>query len=341
MNKSKIEWTERTWNPVTGCSKISAGCQNCYAERMSKRLAGRAGYPADEPFRVTLHPDRLDQPLRWSKPSKIFVCSMSDLFHEDVPDEFITQVFAFMALAPQHTFLVLTKRPKRMSEYISASGRYDAIIEQLNKGDVWDLPLRTVKRLAINAPREDKWPLPNVWLGVTAENQEQAEKRIPILLQIPAAVRWVSVEPMLGAVELRKINLGPNGHGLSFTLDSLNRWAHGFDEKTGRHKVSRNDEFPGKLDWIVCGGESGPGARPMHPEWARSLRDQCQAAGVPYFFKQWGEWLPQKEWLEQEDSPDTERKWVRVDGRRMYRVGKKLAGRLLDGVEWSEFPKTL
>ena len=213
MGNTKIEWAEKVWNPVTGCSKISPGCENCYAERMAFRLRGRCGYPDGEPFRVTLRPQRLEEPMRWRKSSMVFVCSMGDLFHDDVPDDFIHRVFATIGQCPQHTFIILTKRPKRMKAFIEDYYAYESPT--------------------------------NVWLGVTTENQEMADRRIPILLQIPAVVRFVSVEPMLGPVDL----------------------ARGCE----------------KIDWVICGGETGPNARPMHPDWVRSLRDQCQSAGVPFF----------------------------------------------------------
>jgi len=222
---TKIEWATETWNPITGCTPISEGCKNCYAKRMAQRLAGRFGYPADDPFRVTLHPDKLDQPLRWKKPRRVFVCSMGDLFHEDVLEEWIDQVYEVIANTPQHTFQILTKRPERMARYI---------------------------RIMSAA-------LPNVWLGVTAENQEQADKRIPVLLQIPAAVRFVSVEPMLEAVVIGDL-LG----------DAYSSMHGGF--------------APG-IDWVICGAETGSGARPMELDWARDLRDQCVSAEVPFFFK--------------------------------------------------------
>jgi protein gp37 len=266
LANSKIEWTEKTWNPITGCTKISEGCKHCYAERMSKRLAGRCGYDKDEPFKVTYHPDKLDEPLRWRKPSKIFVCSMGDLFHEGVDDGFLCRIFDVMAVAEHHTFLILTKRPNRMREFFArcVHGNFQ-----------------------------------NIWLGVTAENQQRADERIPILLQIPAAKRFVSVEPMLGPIELRLVG------------------------------------GPGDLDWVICGGETGPGARPMHPDWVRSLRDQCVRAGTPFFFKSWGDWgfepYPQNGKAPYES--------VTIDSAIMFRCGKKKTGRLLDGEEWNEYPK--
>ncbi len=278
MAKTKIEWTEYSWNPVTGCTPVSEGCENCYARRMANRLKGRCGYPSDDPFRVTLHPERLNKPLSWQTPKRIFVNSMGDLFHEDVPIEFIAEVFNVMASAtpecgkkhkhepecwtgPSHTFLILTKRPERMRQIIEELPNYI--------GDRW--PGDTALSLAMEV---DGWPLKNVWLGVSVENQQRADERIPILLQIPAAVRFVSVEPMLGPVDLE-------------------RWLPIEWSEVGETWI---EAFPGKhcydtrLHWVICGGETGPGARPMHPDWVRSLRDQCQASGIPFFFKSWGQW---------------------------------------------------
>ncbi len=295
---TKIEWVRnkdglqgKTWNPVTGCTKVSEGCKNCYAERMAKRLAGRYGYPKDDPFKVTLHLDRLGQPLRWRKPTTIFVCSMSDLFHEDVPFEFVDEVLYAVKRCPQHTFLLLTKRPKRMYEYVERVELVD-------------------------------WPLDNAWLGVTAENQEMADKRIPILLQMPAAKRFVSVEPMLGPVDL------------SYFLPKTP-----FKDCKEELKPWYNAHGP---NWIIVGGETGPGARPMNPDWARGLRDQCQDANVPFFFKQWGEYSPWDAW-----DGDTAYMWSETkidshffsDDNWVARVGRKRSGRLLDGKEWSEMPE--
>jgi len=230
---TKIEWAEESWNPVTGCSRVSEGCANCYAERMAKRLAGRCGYPADDPFRVTFHEDKLPAPLHWKKPRVVFVCSMGDLFHEDVTYEELTMVWNVMLEADWHLFLVLTKRPERMREFIRV-------------------------------------PLPNVWLGVSAENQARADERIPVLLSIPAAKRFVSIEPMLGPVELGEYLY--SDYDVAAMDNQLLTPLEGF-----KHI---------KLDWVIVGGESGPGARPIHPDWARSVRDQCRDAGVPFFMKQ-------------------------------------------------------
>jgi len=246
-----IEWTQETWNPVTGCTPVSEGCEHCYAKRMANRLRGRFGYPADEPFRVTLHPDKLGDPLHWKKPRQIFVCSMGDLFHEDVPFEYIDQVLARAVLCPQHTFQVLTKRPERLLEYLD-SERYTA-------RKVFDVAEECAgEPIPGSFDCDHLWPLPNVWLGVTAENQRTADERIPLLLQCPAAVRFVSLEPLLGCIDDMEDYLTP-----------LCGWP----------------EDRAALDWVIVGAETGPGARPMDPLWARNIRDQGVRARVPFFFK--------------------------------------------------------
>jgi len=303
---TKISWTDETWNPVHGCTKLSAGCKNCYAERMSKRLAGRHGYPpAPDNFKVTLRPDRLEQPLKWRKPRRVFVCSMSDLFHDDVPFDFIRDIWNVMETMSGHTFQVLTKRPHRMLDFLTSDNG----------------------RAAVRGHME---PLPNIWLGVTAENQQTADERIPLLLQTPAAVRFVSCEPLLGAVNLQDF-LGYYREAETVTdFDG-----HSFYKRPGRG-LCHHDGI--KLDLVITGGESGPGARPMHPDWARGLRDQCQAAGVAYHFKQWGEWIPQDHW----DGSGLKYEphfWPGHIRFASYRVGNKRAGHLLDGVEWREMPE--
>lgn len=325
-DKTGIEWTDATWNPVTGCAKVSQGCKHCYAERewprMTKLVPAYAGRDFTD---VRTHSNRLDQPLRWKRPRHVFVNSMSDLFHEAVQDEFIDRVFAIMAMAKQHVFQVLTKRPVRMRDYLNHSGRRLAIdhaARQLGIAEAF-----TYRNL----------PLPNVWLGVSVEDHAAADERIPLLLDTPAAVRWISAEPLLGPVVL--------------------------PECTGDHRCKLNgidghSEHPlGGLDWVVVGGESGPKARPMSPRWVRNLRDQCAAAGVPFLFKQWGEWSPamvrpsetsgQFAFGDYEHAPDH---FVRTDrypraftsfGAHaiVERVGKKAAGRLLDGVLHDEYPR--
>jgi len=235
MNRTKIEWTDYTWNPVTGCTKVSPGCEHCYADRTAKRMRGRFGYPVDDPFRVTLHADRLKEPLHLRAPSRVLVCSMGDLFHEDVSFAFVLQVFTTMKRAYWHTFQVLTKRPAQMQKTLA-----DRIFA-----------------------RWVSWPLPNVWLGVSAENQECFDERVPALLECPAAVRYASLEPLLEPVEnaMPCLLYLPGG-----TTTPYVPWV--------------------KLDWVIVGGETGPGARPMDPAWPRGIRDQCKMADVPFFMKQ-------------------------------------------------------
>ncbi len=243
-SKSAIEWTEMTWNPVTGCDRVSPGCDHCYALTLARRLnaMGNPRYQRDgrprtsgPGFGVTLHWDKVDEPKRRHKPTMYFVNSMSDLFHDDVPGEFITSVLDVMAETPWHTYQVLTKRPRRMMSIINSHG-----------------------------------VAPNVWIGTSVEDQEWADRRLPLLTEVEAGIRFLSCEPLLGPVDLRE-------------------WLH-------------------KLNWVIVGGESGPGFRIMEPGWARVIRDQCRDAGVAFFFKQWGGRTP------------------------------KVGGRHLDGRTWDEMP---
>lgn len=400
-----IEWTDATWNPVTGCTKVSPGCDNCYAEIFAERWRGTAGHHFENGFDITLRPNVLTLPLRWRKPRKVFVNSMSDLFHKDVPDEYIARVFAVMALTPQHTYQVLTKR----------HGRMRSLVGSLVDGG---------QRLLEAAPDEETaqtlydaiWPLPNVWLGVSVEDQKRADLRIPALLDTAAAVRFLSCEPLLGPVDLTKWmppvspvsaseaprtwsewtwpNWVPAEVRQSIegfwgpecgrtprdwiqdmhqqgapAFGSIVRLRDGFGPKapwvTGRfvhawnnigrlvrddgtftytsfhHALERRKQQP--FDWVIVGGESGHGARPMSPDWARSLRDQCAAADVPFLFKQWGEYQP-TDWkvigrpadkrnvLVGDPIDDLGHRWE------MRRVGKKAAGRELDGRTWDQFP---
>jgi len=231
------EWASKSWNVITGCSPVSEGCTHCYAQQMSTRLAGRYGYPKDDPFEVTLHRDKLDdrkkKPSTWQKPRRVFVVSMGDLFHAKVPFCWIDEVMREIVSSPRHTFIMLTKRPERMKQYFSQDPR------------MYEAP---------------KWPLPNLWLGVSCETQQRADQRIPTLLQIPAAVRFVSIEPMLGPIDLVAAGGLPRIHGT-------------------RPSVRRG------LDWIVCGGETGPGKRKMDPDWVRALITQCKSSSVPLFQK--------------------------------------------------------
>ncbi|AQT69946.1 Bacteriophage protein gp37 [Anaerohalosphaera lusitana] len=334
MTKSKIEWTDQTWNPVVGCSRISEGCQNCYAERMAGRLANMnvpqykqvvlfediANSRLSPEIKVTgwngataFVESALQKPLHWKKPRMIFVCSMGDLFHESVPFEWIDKVFAVMDLCPQHTFQVLTKRAARMREYFKS-------VKELPVGSPRDMAIfdgwRAVYGTKLN---ERLWPLPNVWLGVTAENQTRADERIPELLRCPAVVRFVSVEPMLGAVVMPEDGTACEFCGRNYesvTVD-CGDWCEEFCAKCRDYDpdavstIITNHLGDGQshINWVICGGESGPGARPLHPNWVRGLRDQCSEAGVPFLFKQWGG------------------------------ANKKKAGRLLDGVLHDEFPE--
>lgn len=288
---SNIEWTDETWNPVTGCTKVSPGCAHCYIERQTPmRIAGRKFVRGAIPVR--LHPERLDAPLHWKAPRRIFVNSMSDLFHEDVPDEFIDRVFAVMALTGGerflcaagrrcehndspgcyhegggvrmgvHTFQILTKRPARMKAYIDSRTEWrQGIMDALNDPE-WSMSYEDPDLIV--APLG--WPLPNVWLGVSVENQHWADERIPLLLQTPAAVRFISAEPMLGPVDLCP-------HLLRGLRREPSCWLCGDQPR---------------LDWIIVGGESGHARRPLDLAWARSIRDQCRAAGVAFFMKQLG-----------------------------------------------------
>ena len=265
---TKIEWTDRTWNPVTGCTKVSPGCDHCYAETIAERFRGGPAFPNG--FDMQLREHKLSEPLRWRKPSKVFVNSMSDLFHDSVPADYIIDVFAVMAKAQQHTFQVLTKRHARMRSLLSDSGFAREMWDRLGIVEYPEVP-------------DEVWPLPNVWLGVSTEDQKWADIRIPALLDTPAAVRFISAEPLIGPITL--------------SADAIGRY-YGGDP--------REDERG--LDWVIVGGESGRGARPMHPDWARSLRDQCTSAGVPFLFKQWGGRTP------------------------------KANGRDLDGRTWDEYP---
>lgn len=323
-DKTGIEWTDATWNPVTGCTKVSAGCDNCYAETFAERWRGTPGHYFERGFDVQLRPDKLELPLRWKRPRRIFVNSMSDLFHDQVPDEYIAKVFAVMAVARRHTFQVLTKRHGRMRSVLSRQSFPELVTTwawRIHAGAALGLPHgnSSYSRTAV------AWPLPNVWLGCSAENQQWADIRIPALLDTPAAVRWVSAEPLLGPLD-------------------LSRFLEGDDEKY--------DVPP--LNWVVTGGESGPGARPAHSDWFRSIRDQCQAAGVAFLHKQNGVWISEASRAEISRDPDT---WVNAktgaqadektalrDGGTwlgMWRVGKHRAGRELDGRTWDQYPQAV
>lgn len=273
-DKTGIEWTDATWNPITGCDKVSPGCDRCYAETFAERWRGTEGHYFERGFDVQLRPDKLDLPLRWTKPRKVFVNSMSDLFHNKVPDDYIARVFAVMAYAHRHTFQLLTKRHGRMRSLLS-SQRFV---------ELFDIEFCKVPDWAERYPDPDyaghlmDGPLSNVWMGVSAEDQKRADLRIPALLDTPAAVRFVSAEPLLGSIELKQ-------HWLHPVMRTPSPESNAIGRRIGKaHGV-------GFIDWVIVGGESGPGARPMHPDWARSLRDQCESAGVAFHMKQYGEHL--------------------------------------------------
>ena len=356
-DKTRIEWSDATWNPIVGCSIVSPGCRDCYAMRDGHRLganpktahyAGLTEIAANgKPIwngQVRFVEHALDRPLRWRRPRAIFVNSMGDLFHESVPDEWIDRVFSVMALASQHRFQVLTKRAERMRNYLHPDDieRTKSIVSHMDN-------------FAAPTPYQlPAWPLPNVWLGVSAEDQKTAEARIPFLLDTPAAIRFLSAEPLLGPIDLRRLRLGRDHCDLYLTDRELY-----LDALTGTHEgLAKDGPLPqalAGLDWVIAGGESGAKARPMHPDWPRALRDQCMILSA-FHFKQWGEWFPgivepsddgppwRRAYPDIEHDPtacDWEGRWTGhdfPDGEGMLRVGKKRAGRTLDGREWNEMP---
>jgi protein gp37 len=328
MGKTSIEWTDASWNPIVGCTEVSPGCANCYAARLAAtRLRNTSQYQdlatlgthvrgqVDEGLtkgarwrdNVRFLPERLEEPLHWRKPRRIFVCDMGDLFHEETNIEWIDKVWDVMLRTPHHTYQILTKRARNLNAYLSS---------RMTGMECF---------------------LPNVWLGVSVENQHFADERIPLLLATPAAVRWISAEPLLGPVDISRFLEE------DFTGDLLNGPCQ-------KHAA---------LDWVVCGGESGPQARPMHPDWARSLLHQCQAAktglpgprqgepgrSVPFFFKQWGEWIHvtqiEAAMTKKEIDALSRNTRCRANGPEIFfKVGKHRSGRLLGGRTWDEFPES-
>lgn len=318
---SKIEWTDATWNHIVGCSVISPGCTNCYAMRMAgtrlKTHPSRAGLTTPSKAgpvwngQTRLLEHKLLEPIQWTAPKMIFVCAHGDLFHESIPDEWIDETFAVMALTPRHTFQVLTKRSLRMWAYMrKASGRIaDAVMRVTGVGAGY--PVTPIPHIT---PGRAWWPLQNVWLGVSVEDQKRADERIPDLLATPAALHWISAEPLLGPV-----NLG--------------QWLHDSDcVERGMYPCTCELPHESRINWVVAGGESGPHARPMNPSWVRGLRDQCAAAGTAFLFKQWGEWCPIGS-----DKPHMTADSIPNDGG-LQRMGKKTAGRVLDGLTHDGYP---
>lgn len=267
--QSQIEWTDATWNPWYGCSKISAGCANCYMYRDMDRFGM-------DPWTVQRSKSKFDEPLRWTEPRLVFTCSWSDFFHPDA-DDWRDEAWEIIRTTPHLTYQILTKRPHMIA---------DRLPEDWGQG--YD----------------------NVWLGVSAEDQDYADLRIPPLLKIPAQIRFVSAEPLLGPINFN--HLQPSDPPVE--IDSLN----------GTHGLYRPHRGVSEsIDWVIAGGESGYHARKTKPDWVRQIKDQCHWAGIPFFFKQWGEWKP-----------------VVTDGEVTYqRVGKKKAGRLLDGSQWNQMPE--
>lgn len=379
---STIEWTDATWNPITGCSVVSPGCTNCYAMGLAgtrlQHHPSRAGLTRPSKAgpvwngEVRLNEEWLTQPLHWKRPRMIFVCAHGDLFHESVPDEWIDRVFAIMALCPQHSFQVLTKRSARMRAYMA--GHQSAIpylgrmpLERIHleaaghmQGDGGFMDALKQAGNVYSLYLDTPWPLPNVWLGVSAEDQRRADERVPDLLATPAAVRFVSAEPLLGPIDFEAM---PFAEG-----DRRHRWSaltgQAIMHATGKDghpdcTVRLDKPIFSRLDWIIVGGESGPNARPMHPAWARSIRDQCNAAGTAFLFKQWGAWKVEidrdtqdSDWRANYSGRLNDREadiaWLNIEGGRgfhgeafhvMRRVGKKAAGRLLDGREHNGMPE--
>lgn len=307
-DKSKIEWTDATWNVVTGCAKVSGGCDHCYAETIANRFAGTKAYPNG--FDVQLRPERMGLPLRWQRPRRVFVNSLSDLFHCAVPDRFIGEVFNVMGAARRHTFQILTKRHGRMRSLLR---RWS---EHPEKGCHCP-PEQGGCSMPVDV-EHGTWPLPNVWLGVSVEDQRWADIRIPALLETPAAVRWISAEPLLGPVDL----FGPivNGHRprLTYWLTGRPGWGNEHTTATG---LTMTEPVTGlRLDWVVVGGESGPGARPTDEDWVRALVAQCASAGIAPFVKQLGAaWA--KDW--------------HVGGKSVFSLGDRKGG------EWKHWPADL
>lgn len=356
---TKIEWASHTFNPWRGCTKVSDGCTNCYAETMSGRNPKTLGVWGKQGTRVVASESMWRQPLKWDKAAeaagerhRVFCASLADVFEarDTMPEDSWQAVdaarlrlFQLIDETKNLDWLLLTKRPENVPDVLWK-------ISQGTYGGGWNLT-----------------HMPNVWLGTSVEDQKTADERIPKLLSIPAAVHWLSMEPLLGPVDLidmpgpmpEPLDPGEPSTGFEFELMETREWdwlghEYSLDEETfakakeqgwlrksfcklcGMSKECpwHRDQSEPYIDWVIVGGESGPNARPMHPDWVRSIRDQCQAAGVPFFFKQFGEWAPSS----------ITRNFTREfkifdDGSLMYKVGKKAAGRLLDGREHNEFPK--
>lgn len=460
MSDTKIEWTDETWNPTRGCRRVSEGCRNCYAERMATRQSNPGGkyegLVRDGRWtgKVVLDWVKLLEPLTWKKPKFVFVDSMSDLFHEDIPDDFIDRVFAVMALTPHITYQILTKRPERAVEWFTSDRGHPGVdtetqvylhAEHIGRqrwpGFAWDSRGSDPTRyeaddlVAFNLKNRRawvRWPLPNVWVGVSVEHQDAADERIPLLQRIPAAVRFLSVEPLLGPVSIRRYlrpqvapwavgqppatwdavtwprwvpedvreqvvgfwgpkchrrpadyegngldryNLAP-AFGQRVTMpktqdeSATGRYVHAWnnmgrvvDDEGKVHVVSCHLTGPNpaprptqSIRWVIVGGESGHGARPMHPDWTRTLRDECYFAGVDFFFKQWGAWREPREGetfntldgrnghppaylIDRAGAVHCTREVAGEGAVAVIRTSKKEAGRELDGKVYDEKPE--
>lgn len=381
---TKIEWADETWNPVLGCRKVSPGCEVCYAITQAHIRAGnphpqiaaafsgltrRTADGVDWTGHVNLLPERLDQPAHWRKPRRVFVNSLGDLFHPGVPDEFIARVWQTMARCPQHQFLILTKQQARMKSWVSRckqspagwithdgtdpAGAYDGtgvVVGHPYEPEHVVTGKRGGNRRVI--PANGGWPLLNVWLGVSVEDQHWAEIRIPALLSTPAAVRFLSCEPLLGPVDLSMCDWTPPGMegwpGVHNPL--MGEWWPCEAGDYAKEYEGRVTDQP-RIDWVIAGGESGPKARPMHPAWPRSLRDQCTDAEIPFFFKQWGQYSPYVPvtaagtgwerphvWVDRTTGQTVEDEPHTGSWQTMYRVGKGRAGRDLGDGIWDEYP---
>jgi protein gp37 len=329
-DRTGIEWTDATWNPIRGCSRVSDGCRNCYAELVAARFSGpgqayeglarrRSNGEPQWTGEVRVIESHMLDPIRWQRPRKIFVNSMSDLFHENVSVDTIARVWAVMALAPRHTYQVLTKRAERMNDVVNDPTFYrrvlaaaDEIRRTYDRKDVDGFYLTSYP---VSDPRHAGF-YPQVWLGVSVEHQAAANQRIPLLLDTPAAVRFLSCEPLLGSLQIAEYLPDP-------LWNNLPSW-----------------KSP-EIDWVIVGGESGPRARPMHPDWARSLRDQCERAGVPFFFKQWGEWIAEDQSPSDAVLPGQSTAFYGDAGPSLFRIGKRGAGHEIDGHEWHQFPAVI
>jgi protein gp37 len=363
-DKTKIDWTDATLNVSKGCTKdddSSPACDHCYAEVMAKRLKAMGVKGYETGFKPGIIPHAIEKGLRWKKPRRIFITSMGDLFHRHIPCDYIAAVFGMMAATQWHMYQILTKRSARMLEFFDwlAGGRskpVDIVLEHLDHR--LERNGRTKKEIMQLVDAQDKiaWPLPNVEVGVTAENQEQLDRRIWDLRNTPAAMHFLSIEPMLGPMDIRKhLWLVCESWPAKYRSAKDARNA-GAKVKRSPQKLMLSDVAATLIDWVIVGGESGPHARPMHPMWVQDIRDQCVESNTPFLFKAWGEWLPDSQRHEVDVSFAHRIGFVDHAGRmdelcdpsdgitenppwqKLWRVGKKEAGAMLDGREWKELP---